>query len=126
MCIAAVWYTYEVILYSFLDFIAITASPRIIEHPKPKICRRDDAAKEVMNCSATGMAPIFYRWEKYQPFSHSWIRPSDRVNNVTSPKLTFTVITEEDEGIYHCVVTNDDGSVISNNATLTVYGKYMR
>ena len=30
---------------------------------------------------------------------------------------------EEDEGIYHCVVTNPDGSVVSDNATITVYGE---
>ena len=32
---------------------------------------------------------------------------------------------EEDEGVYHCVVTNDDGSVISDNATIRVYGEYI-
>ena len=44
--------------------------------------------------------------------------------NITSPDLTFSVISEEDEGVYRCVVTNDDGSVMSNNATIHVYGKY--
>ena len=34
------------------------------------------------------------------------------------------MITEEDEGIYHCVATNDDGSVVSDNATVTVYGEF--
>jgi len=33
------------------------------------------------------------------------------------------VITEEDEGVYHCIVTNDDGSIVSDNATITVYGE---
>ena len=77
-----------------------------------------------MSCSATGMGPIHYKWEKYQSSSNSWIRPSHRVVNIASPKLIFSVITEEDEGIYHCVVGNDDGSVISGSATLTVYGKW--
>ena len=31
---------------------------------------------------------------------------------------------EEDEGVYRCVVTNNDGSVISNNVTVRVYGEY--
>ena len=43
--------------------------------------------------------------------------------NITSPNLTFSVITEEDEGVYRCVVTNNDGSVISDNATVRVYGE---
>ena len=43
--------------------------------------------------------------------------------NITSPKLIFSVITEEDEGVYRCVATNDDGSVVSGNATITIYGE---
>ena len=76
-----------------------------------------------LKCEAEGMGPIYYKWEKYQPSNDSWIRPSDRTVNVTSTKLIFTVIMEEDEGIYRCVVTNHDGSVISDNATITVYGE---
>ena len=43
--------------------------------------------------------------------------------NITSPNLKFSVVTEKDEGVYHCIVTNDDGSVISDNATINVYGE---
>ena len=77
-------------------------------------------------CEAKGMGPISYKWEKYQPSYDNWIRPSDRAVNITSTKLIFTVIMEEDEGIYHCVVTNDDGSVVSDNATITVYGELLQ
>ena len=68
------------------------------------------------------MGPLYYQWEKYNLYNNSWIRPSNRVKNVTMSKLIFSEIAEEDEGIYHCVVTNSDGSVISDNATVTVYG----
>ena len=74
-------------------------------------------------CSANGTGPIFYQWEKYQSSNDSWIYPSRRVVNSTSPKLIFNKISEEDEGMYHCIVTNDDGSVVSDNATIIVYGK---
>jgi len=40
------------------------------------------------------------------------------------PNLIFTVIAEEDEGVYRCIATNDDGSMTSNNATMTVFGEY--
>ena len=73
-------------------------------------------------CSANGTGPIHYQWEKYQSSNDSWIIPAYRVINITSPKLKFSKVSEEDEGIYHCVVTNDDGSVVSNNATITIYG----
>ena len=76
-----------------------------------------------MSCSAVGRGPIYYQWEKYNTFNNSWISPSHRVVNIASPDLKFSVIREEDEGVYRCIVTNDDGSVISDNATVHVYGK---
>jgi len=76
-----------------------------------------------MNCLASGEGTMQYKWEKYQSSSNSWKRPSLRVVNIISPKLIFRVIMEEDEGIYRCVATNHDGSVVSNNATITVYGE---
>ena len=69
-----------------------------------------------------GMSPIQYKWEKYQSSSNSWIRPSHRVVNITSPKLIFSVVTEEDEGVYRCVTSDHHGSVVSNSAAITVYG----
>ena len=78
-----------------------------------------------LHCEAKGIGPISYKWEKYQPSNDSWIRPSDRAVNITSTKLIFTVIMQEDEGIYRCVVTNDDGSVVSDNATITMLGELL-
>ena len=78
-----------------------------------------------MECKATGTDLIHYKWEKYLSSNDSWIRPSERVaNSIKSPKLIFSTIIEEDEGVYHCVVLNNDGSTVSNNATITVYGKF--
>ena len=61
--------------------------------------------------------------KKYHLFTDSWIPVSNRVVNEASPNLNFNIITEEDQGIYHCIVTNYDGSVMSDNATITVFGK---
>ena len=77
-----------------------------------------------MSCRAIGIEPIHYQWERYYSLNDSWITPSHRTVDVTSPNLIFSVITEEDEGLYHCIVTNDDGSVISDSATIFVYGEY--
>ena len=76
-----------------------------------------------MSCKAVGMGPIYFQWERYHVINNSWIKPSHRVVNATSPNLEFSVIEEEDEGVYHCIITNDDGSVTSNNATISVYGE---
>jgi len=91
--------------------------------PSSIVLKIGNNSKRVLECLATGMGPIQYKWEKYQSSSNSWIMPSHRAVNITSPKLIFSVITEEDEGVYHCVVTNSDGSVVSNSAAFTVYGK---
>ena len=85
--------------------------------------KNNDRNVMVFKIVATGMGPISYHWEKYQSFSNSWIRPSSRAVSVISSKLIFSKITEEDEGTYHCIVTNDDGSVVSDNVTVTVYGE---
>lgn len=76
-----------------------------------------------MFCDAVGAEPLHFQWERYQIENNIWTEPSHRAVNVTSPNLGFSSITEEDEGIYHCVVTSNDGSTISDNATLFVYGE---
>ena len=73
-------------------------------------------------CLATGVGRILYLWEKYYPLNNSWIKPSNRVVNVTSRYLVFSVITEEDEGVYHCVATNEDDMVASSSSNIIVYG----
>ena len=32
---------------------------------------------------------------------------------------------EEDEGLYRCIASNDDGNVFSDHATVTVYGTFI-
>ena len=100
-----------------------TALPIITKQPVSVTISARKLNIIALYCSAIGMGPIYYQWEKYHLSNNSWIRPSHRVVNMKSPNLTFNVITEEDEGVYHCVVTNDDGSVISDNATIHVYGE---
>ena len=78
-----------------------------------------------MSCSAVGMGPIYYRWEKYNASNYGWNSPSHRAVDIVSSVLKFNVIRREDEGVYRCVVTNDDDSVTSDNATVHVYGEYI-
>jgi len=101
----------------------VVATPNITVQPQSGVFKNKDKNLIVFEVVTTGMGPISYRWEKYQSFSNSWIRPSSRAVSVTTSKLIFSMITEEDEGTYHCIVTNDDGSVVSDNVNVTVYGK---
>jgi len=101
----------------------VVATPNITVQPQSGVFKSNDRNVIVFEVVATGMGPISYQWEKYQSFSNSWIRPSSRAVSVTTSKLIFSMITEEDEGTYHCIVTNNDGSVVSDNANITVYGE---
>ena len=97
-------------------------SPVITIQPNSQVIKDKERNVVVFWVFATGVGPLYYRWQKYNPFSNSWIPPSNRVENITSLNLTFSAITEEDQGIYHCIIGNDDGHVVSDNATITVYG----
>ena len=94
-------------------------------HPVSIYIKEGDFNVNALSCSAIGIGPIYYRWEKYHLPNNSWISPSNRAmsSSITTQNLKFSNITEEDEGDYRCVVTNDDGSVTSDNATIYVYGE---
>ena len=101
-----------------------TALPTITVQPESmQSIKEGDLNVIVVSCLATAIVSFHYQWEKYHLFNNSWISPSHRAVSITSPTLKFNIITEEDEGIYRCIVTSNDGSVISNNATVHVYGE---
>ena len=72
----------------------------IKDHPKSVVVK--ESTEACIECSADGIDSIYYQWEKYMPSNDSWIMPLNAVN-ITSPKLIFSEVTEEDEGIYHCI-----------------------
>ena len=103
--------------------VCFSATPTIETHPESDAFRENDTDQVVMHCLAVGMGSIQYHWEKHELSSGTWKNLSNQAY-ATSPNLTFSVISEEDQGIYRCVATNYDGSTESNNATLIVYGEY--
>lgn len=98
-------------------------SPIITLQPISKVIRHNERNVSVFEIAATGVGHLYYLWQKYDALNKSWVLLSSTIVNNTSPKLNFSIVTEEDQGVYHCTVINYDGSVISNNATITVYGK---
>jgi len=97
--------------------------PIITKQPLSKRFRNRDKTITTLECAANGTGNITYQWEKYQATGNHWTKPSTRVMNNSLPKLTFSVIREEDEGVYRCKISNHDGSVVTDNATITVYGE---
>ena len=110
-------------MYCFLLNTMFTATPTIIQQPVSVTLRKNSEQVSTLWCSASGLEPLNYLWQLYQSTNDSWTKPSIRAVNVTSPKLVFSKFTEEDEGIYRCIVFSDDDYVICDNATITLYGK---
>ena len=54
---------------------------------------------------------------------YQWIKDDVVVSGSRSRKLRFTNIQESDEGAYKCRASNNGGMVVSNPATVIVYGK---
>ena len=118
------WIVSSNIFMNVVNHITVsTASPIITLQPTSRTFKYNKRNALVFEIVATGVGQIEYLWQKYDPFTDSWIPVSSRAINDTSPTLNFSVITEEDQGMYHCIVTNYDGSVASDNVTVTVFGK---
>ena len=104
-----------------------TASIKFVIQPNVSVEYKENKIDVTpFECLAEGhryAGGIHYLWEKYYPLNDSWIKPSDRVVNVTSRYLKFSMITEEDEGVYHCVAINEDGQIPSNSSSIIVYGE---
>ena len=100
-------------------------SPTITLQPISCVSRYNERNVLAFEIAATGVGHIYYLWQKYDSYSDSWISVSSRAVNDTSSALNFNIITEEDQGIYHCIVANYDGIVTSDNVTIAMFGKLL-
>jgi len=69
-------------------------------------------------CKAEG-TDIVYQWIK----DGVALSDTNRRLSITNRKLKITSIEESDEGEYKCRASNKGGMVVSNSATVTVYGE---
>ena len=99
------------------------ATPNIVKQPKSVMLGENSEQVTALWCVALGSEPLHYLWQMYESTNDSWTRPSVRAVDITSPKLIFSKLTEEDEGIYRCIVFSGDDSVVSDNGTITLYGE---
>ena len=103
--------------------ILLLAMPTIIKHPVSMAFSKNSEQVSTLSCLASGLEPLNYLWQMYQSTNNNWTKPSARAMNITSSKLVFSTLREEDEGTYRCVVSSKDDYVVSNNATITLYGE---
>ena len=68
-------------------------------------------------CRARGLGTLAYSWERKSSGS-SWTTVAN------SPSYTTNSNMAVGQYKYRCVVSNEAGSVMSNSATVNVYGEY--
>ena len=69
-------------------------------------------------CSASGLGTLIYSWERSS--GSNWTTVSN--DNTTSYTTDTTLAIGQ--YMYRCRVNNEAGSVVSNIATVNVYGEY--
>ena len=72
----------------------------------------------ILMCRASGIGALVYSWERSS--GSSWTTVS--IDNTTSYTTDTTLAIGQ--YMYRCRVSNEAGSVVSNIATVNVYGEY--
>ena len=72
----------------------------------------------IFMCGANGVGMLVYSWERHS--GSNWITVSN--DNKTSYTTDTTLAIGQ--YMYRCRVSNEAGSVVSNIATVNVYGEY--
>ena len=70
--------------------ICFTALPNITMQPASKAIREGELNVIATSYEVVGISPVYFKWEKYHTVNNSWIKPSDRAVNTTSPNLKFS------------------------------------
>ena len=90
--------------------------PVILDHPVG-----DDVpinTNFILTCQASGLGTLVYSWERSS--DSNWTTVS---NDSTTSYTTDTTLAIG-QYMYRCRVSNEAGSVVSNSATVNVYGEY--
>jgi uncharacterized lipoprotein YddW (UPF0748 family) len=91
-----------------------TAKPTITQHPQPQsTCPGGMAEFSVM---ATGPGTLSYQWQR----NGGNLTDGDHYCGVTTPTLTISDADSGDVASYRCAVSNAGGTIVSNQALLTL------
>ena len=99
------------------DFVLNVGPPEITAHPTGGDVPM--GRNITLMCRSSGLGTLVYSWERRSSGS-SWTTVS---NDNTTSYTTDTTLTIG-EYMYRCNVSNEAGSVVSNSATVNVYGEY--
>ena len=88
--------------------LAFAAPPAITDPPDPQTVFLGDLA--TFRVTASGTAPLSYQW----------FRDGTAITGATTSSLTFTTTANVDQALFSIRVTNSEGTVTSDPATLTI------
>ena len=113
-------YTHAVVLYNGFPYLSwlllFTGHPEILEQPVGDSVPVNRTV--TLTCKASGIGTLVYSWERSS--GSSWTTVSN--DNTTSYTTDTTLAIGQ--YMYRCRVSNEAGSVVSNNAIVNVYGEY--
>ena len=110
-CSSYILYTYSAasILFVVINFIT-----EIITHPQDKLVAVNSTVN--FTCTSSISSNVTFSW------SHNGTSISGSSTTGDTSILTITSVRNSDAGSYVCTVSSGSLSVMSNTATLTVYG----
>ncbi|XP_065918658.1 hemicentin-1-like isoform X2 [Dysidea avara] len=95
--------------------LTVYGPPEITDHPRDGDVPMGRSI--TLMCKASGLGTLVYSWERKS--SHKrWTT----VSNDSTTSYTTDTILAIGEYVYRCRVSNEAGSVVSNSATVNVYG----
>ena len=89
----------------------------IITHPQDEVLAVNSAV--TFRCTSSLSSDVTFSW------THNGTSISGSSTTGDTSILTITSVRDSDAGSYVCTVTTGSLSVMSNTATLTVYGMYV-
>lgn len=106
-----------------VDEIDISLSITVSPAPNPPVITTQPSSQTVtagntvtFTVEAAGDLPLTYRWQK----DGIDLADGEYISGATSSTLTIVIAREANEGSYSVIVANSYGTVMSNEATLTV------
>ena len=102
-------------LYFYIVFLYV-GHPRVIDHPEDAEIPIGESITLVCRGNGTGL--LVHSWEKGS--GSTWTT----VSNGNTASYTTDATLAIGQYMYRCRVSNEAGSVVSNIATVNVYGEY--
>ena len=88
----------------------------IIIHPKDKLVALGSTV--TLTCTSSSSSNVTFSW------THNGTSITGSSTTGNTSILTITSVRDSDAGSYVCTVRSGSVSVMSNTATLTIYGKF--